>query len=417
MASSQSHFAARLRVLRQPGVAWYTLSCGLATFAFGLSYVAMAWFLVQRYNSVAAMAIMMVCFWAPNVLLGPFFGVLADRFNRKKLLLIANGSRAVAFILFAIALKYLDGTVGVYLLSCVSGISAALYTPTAIPFVCELVDKDDLLYANSTIDIVYELGSITGLGSAGIVLAYTSSTFVFSVTALLFIISIIALMLVTYTPHKAEREQRYTIWQQLYRDFVLGLRYLSGKKEIVNVSMIQLCIFVSFMIAPILLAPFARQYLHADAFGFGVIDAALSVGVVIGGLFAPWLAERYGLKKIIWVEFSFMALTYFFFKDTRQVVPAALLYVIIGFCYSSWPLIITRVQTITDVNFQGRVQSLFFTLSGLTTIVTYSLFYFANDFIAIPHFYYIEIALSLVGIILVLKSTGFVDSETNHLAK
>ncbi len=88
----------RLQLLSQLSFRWYFVSCLLATFGSGLSYVTLSWLILQADNSVAAVSILMLCFWVPTILLGPFLGVIADRYSRKWLMVGGNAIRGIVLI-------------------------------------------------------------------------------------------------------------------------------------------------------------------------------------------------------------------------------------------------------------------------------------------------------------------------------
>ena len=74
-----SHFKKRLQLLSIPAFRWYVVGCFLATFGGGLSYIAIVWLALSAHNSINAVANLMICFWLPGVICGPFMGVIVDR--------------------------------------------------------------------------------------------------------------------------------------------------------------------------------------------------------------------------------------------------------------------------------------------------------------------------------------------------
>ena len=111
----------------------YLLSCALATTGGGLTYIALSWLALQDYNSVSSVAVSMLCFWLPGVLLGPFMGVVVDRVKSRNLLLIfSNWSRALALTGFGIAFYYHQSLIGIYCLAFILGTLFSIYIPALL---------------------------------------------------------------------------------------------------------------------------------------------------------------------------------------------------------------------------------------------------------------------------------------------
>ena len=83
------------------------------------------------------------------------------------------------------------------------------------------------------------------------------------------------------------------------------MKYLFSNKQALVVYFAQLFFILIFMTAPVLLAPFAKNILHANAAEFGQIEATLTIGVVVGGIVITYLAEKIGFNKILlWCTFA-----------------------------------------------------------------------------------------------------------------
>ena len=78
----------------------------------------------------------------------------------------------MALLIFGGVLYYTHSLNGLYVLGAVLGLLFSIYLPAAGRLVREMVPDEMLLYANATIDMMYEVGNIAGMGSAGILIAY-----------------------------------------------------------------------------------------------------------------------------------------------------------------------------------------------------------------------------------------------------
>jgi MFS transporter, DHA3 family, macrolide efflux protein len=393
-----SYIQNRLKLFSNRSFSLYVASCALAMYGNGLTYIIMTWVLMRYQSSVSAVAILMSCFWLPNIVLGPIFGVYVDRLNRKHLLVIANGLRCVILLIFSLVLSRRLNALMIYGLAFITGTILSLYIPAAMSLVREIVPKSKLLYANATVDIAYELGAVIGMGTAGIVLALTSIETCFFINAACYGVATGFMLFIKHTSQI--RTKRKT---SILKDFMLGWRYVLHKIPLLLIYTVQMLFFVSYMTAPVLLAPFAKTILHTTVGQFGWIEAAMSLGAVVGGVLSPYFAEKYGFTKVMVVEALLAAMSFILFSHNFYIPMSVLLYFFIGFSFSAWPLLITYAQDMTSLRFQGRVQSLFNSISGVMILLFYLLLGKADHLFAITQLYWGEVLLMVFGsIILVL---------------
>ena len=109
---------------------------------------------------------MMFCMWLPSILFGPIFGICADRYNRKNLMIMSNMIRGLAIIGFVI-IYHLGLPTNIFILTVLLGVFVSFYMPAAVPMISSIVPENDLMNANATVDMLYELGTIIGMGISG----------------------------------------------------------------------------------------------------------------------------------------------------------------------------------------------------------------------------------------------------------
>lgn len=373
----------------------FTLSCALAMFGNGLTYIIMVWALMHFDTSIVSTATLMACFWLPNVVLGPFFGVLADRWNRKRLLLGANSARALALFIFAfLAGRYMSAT-AIFILSAIIGTLLAVYIPVSMSFVRELVQEEDLLTGNAMVDIAYEIGAVAGMGGAGFILAATSFADCFFINGLCYLAATLMLVKIPYRKRAGNSFNHPGFWRQ----FSEGAKYIGKRTSLLLIYLTQGLFFVSYMTAPVLLAPYAKTILHANVSEFGWLESMLSIGIILGGVFTPWLASLFSMYRIIFAQILLGIAGFFLFSHTTNVNLAIFYHFLIGLSFSSWALLTTLAQEMTEIEYQGRVQSLFNSVSGIVIILFYYLLAHWHD-IPVTKLYSGEVMLLLMAMIL-----------------
>jgi MFS family permease len=368
----------------------------------GLGYIAMSWIVVTYHDNVTAMAILMACFWGPNVVMGPLMGVLADRLSRKWLIFTSNFIRSVLYIGFSIYLKSHFNVNTVYFLMLFTGIAFSIYYSSAFGFLRELVPEKELMYANTTIDIVYEIGNVLGMGFAGLLIAWTSAETAIFLNGLAFVIATLTILIIPKKSlyHGGEKTKQSIRFIPDFRD---GMHYLLARKKLMSIYLIQLLIFMTFTTAPLLLLPFSKIVLNATAEQFGLIEASASVGIVLGGILMPWIAETLGMVKTLLFFSSMLCLVFSVFGYNHIIDIAILLYFIIGFSGAVWPLIISKAQTLTALSFQGRVQSTYNSLSGVLTLLFYFGIGWIGKYVHIAHLYWFEVLITVIAIFFLIR--------------
>jgi len=390
-----SHIRRRARLFLAQPFRWFIISSLFATLGNGLAYIAMTWLILQADNSVAAIAILMICFWLPSIILGPWAGVIVDKYSRKFIAILSTSLRALVLILFPFISAAHLSAFAIYCLAALMGSLMSIYNPASMALIREIVAEKDLLYANTSLDITYELGHVIGMGSAGFIISYFSSELAIMLNGLLFIIATLALLWM-----QPAQFLKTTVSQEAlsaYQDLLKGAEYLVKNKLLSMLYFIQLLIMVIFMTTPILLAPFAKNILHANVIQFGQIEAALSVGIVIGGLFLPYYAERYRAPLVIAGSTIIAGICFIIFGICRDIWLAEVIYFIIGICLASWAIVITKAQELTDIRFQGRVQASFNALAGIGILTVYLLMYYLGDKLSIIHLYIFESLIAFLA--------------------
>ena len=142
-----------------------------------MGYIVLTWHVLSfHHNPLISSMLISLSFWAPSVLLSPLAGVIVDRYSRKRIIIIANVTRALAFIAIAITMLRNDALWLCCLSNLMNGIIFTVLGPATMAFVREIVPNDKLLAGNSTIDMAIQLSTIVGMGGAGLLIMLLSTT-------------------------------------------------------------------------------------------------------------------------------------------------------------------------------------------------------------------------------------------------
>jgi MFS family permease len=327
-----------------------------------LQQTAIAWLVYRITGSAASLGLVLAAGGVPSLLLGPWGGSIADRFDLRKLLLgtqLAFGLLAAALWASAVAGKASVGlvvTIGV-----VGGFIQIVDSPARQAFVSSLVPPSDLASALSLNGVVMNSARVVGPAVAGALIATVGTTPCFAVNAVSYLAVIIALIAVhPLTPRRPAGPHSGGVRA--------GLKYARGRQQLwlplVMMSLIGLFAFNFQVVLPV----FASKDFHGTGGTYGLMSTMLSVGSVAGSLSVGLIRHP---RRIYLVA---AALAFGVCLGATAAAPdvpvACVLLVATGaaaFCFVT--LTSTTLQLHASPAFRGRIVALFvFVYLGTTPI-------------------------------------------------
>jgi MFS family permease len=250
--------------------------------------VAQDWLVLSLTNSGTALGIVTALQFGPSLLLGPLGGVLADRGDKRRILLGTQSALALA----ALVLGVLDvaGVVQywhVLVLATALGVISAIDMPVRQSFVIEMVGRDDLTNAVALNSTIFNSGRIIGPALAGVLISAVGTGWAFIGNAASSIAVLAGLLLMRVdelfpsTPVLRARGQ--------LRE---GLRYVRARRDLM-LTMILISVFGTFGLNfAITCALMAKQVFHHGASGYGLLSTSLAVGAFFGAILATRRTKR-----------------------------------------------------------------------------------------------------------------------------
>jgi len=250
--------------------------------------VAQDWLVLELTNSGTALGIVTALQFAPSLLLGLWGGMLADRYDKRKLLLITQ--TALALVALLLGLLVVGGVVQywhVLGLAAALGVITAVDTPVRQSFVVEMVGKEDLANAVAINATIFNAGRVLGPAIAGVMIAGLGTGVVFLVNAASSVGVLVALSLMR-TAELSPSPQLQRAKGQL-RD---GVRYVRGRADLM-LTMILVFVLGTFGLNfQLTTALLAKQVFHRSATGYGLLSTALAVGACAGAVLATRRVRR-----------------------------------------------------------------------------------------------------------------------------
>jgi MFS family permease len=247
--------------------------------------IAQSWLVLQLTGSATALGLVVALQTLPVLLLGPYGGVIADRLDKRRLMMVLQTVMAAQALLLGVLT--ITGAVQlwhVYVLAVLLGLVTCFENPARQSFVLEMVGPDDLRNAVSLNSVLVNVARAVGPAIAGIIIATGGIGLCFLLNAASFgavVTSLARLDVATLLPAppaaRAPRQLRE------------GLTYVRRTPELaVPLAMMALvgCLAFEFrVVLPIV----ASETFAGDARTYGFLTAAMGAGAVLGGL---WTAAR-----------------------------------------------------------------------------------------------------------------------------
>ncbi|HAS73498.1 MAG TPA: MFS transporter [Clostridiales bacterium UBA8960] len=295
---------------------------------FGTSLVqyAILWYITLGTQSGVMMMISVVVGFLPTFFLAPFAGVWADRFDRKKLIIIAD--LAIALTTLIAAILFWSGHDGLWILFTMSGIRAfgtAVQTPAVGAFLPQIVPEDKLMRVNGINGSLQSIIMIASPMISGALLTFSPISTIFMIDVVTAVIAVSILVVLKVAPHAKALEKGKIDY---FSDLKEGVKYVREHSFLTR-FFIFTAFFNIFITPAATLTPLqtARTF-GADVWRLTAIEIAFSVGMLFGGIIiASWggfknrmlsmaiatfilggLTVALGLVPIFWIYVALMAL-------------------------------------------------------------------------------------------------------------
>ena len=349
-------FKHTLRALRHRNYQLFFLGQTLSIIGNWVQQIAMAWLVYRMTESAWLLGVTGFAGQIAILVLAPFGGLWADRFNRHRLLLITQALSAVPPLVLAI-LGY-SGMIEVWhvvVMALLAGIINAIDTPIRLTFTTGLVPREDLPSAIAMNALMQSIGRMIGPTVAGVLLAISTEAFCFVVNTLSKVIIVSTVVLMTVAPQIISKATA-SPWQQL-RD---GIQYAW---ELIPVRwLLPMVATISFMVTPYqtLMPIFAAEVFKGDATLLGFLMAAAGCGGVVGMLALASRRDVRGLTR--WVLFASLAagISVIVFALSPWLPLSLLAIAFTGFgIVVNGMSVSTMIQTIVDDRMRGRVMGIF----------------------------------------------------------
>ena len=346
-----------IRALRHRNYRLFFAGQGISLIGTWMQRIAMGWLVYRLTNSAFLLGLVGFTGQIPIFLLTPFAGVLADRLNRHRMLVVTQTLAMMQAL--ALALLILTGTIAVWhivSLSIFLGFVDALDMPVRQSFLVEMIEnREDLGNAIALNSSIVNSARLIGPSIAGILIAYVGEGVCFLLNGISYLAVIASLLAMKIVARRIETPKT-----DILQGVKEGFSYAFGFSPIRSVLLLISLVSLLGMPLTVLMPVFARDILHGDSHTLGFLMGASGTGALLGAMYLASRRSILGLEKWTALACGIFGVGLIIFSQSRNFFFSLLLMFTTGF-----GMMVqnasgnTLLQAVVDEDKRGRVMSLY----------------------------------------------------------
>jgi MFS family permease len=357
-------------ILQERALRFVLLANVVSMLGSGMNAAAVAWHILQATHSEVALGTLVVLQTLPAMLLLPFTGVMIDREDRRRLVMMLDATRAV--IILTVSILAFRGKAQLWQLYLMNTLVAAgfwMFWPTITALIQELTPDGQFVEANTFLLAGIQGGWLMAGAVVGFVYNHIGLGGVLLIDFTTYVVSFLCYFGVRKGKHvvprpaelradlvAAERAEK-RFWHELWE----GIQFLRDHPAVVLLGL-SWALFLGAMLTGVVVTPsLSDRVFHAGAVGYGWLNAGWGVGAFLSALYAPKLIARLGSRMAIAVSMAFLA-SFMTLSPFARILPVAvLLYGVMGSARGvSGVAMNTSLMEQVPKHFMGRVQNTFY---------------------------------------------------------
>jgi len=324
--------------------------------------VAQSWLVYRLTHSELLLGTAWFCAQIAVFALGPLGGIAADRFSRRKVVIVTQTlSMVQAFVLAALTLTGRVQVWHVLVLAGLLGVINAFDMPGRQALVIQMTSRKDLINAISLNSAVFNAARVVGPAVAGLLLAVVGEGTCFLINGFSFLAVIVSLTAMRI-PHGEPRKHA-----PMWRHLVDGFRYAANHSAVRRVLALMGAATLAGMPGLVLMPFFADDIFHRGSRGLGILMGAMGIGAVVGTLVLARRTRLSGLGKVMVISGLTTGACYLAFAFSPSFYLSLALMPLIGYSVMrQMASANTTIQTLIPDEYRGRIMALYsMTVVGL----------------------------------------------------
>jgi len=342
----------------------------------GLTIFALGVYVYQQTHLVSSYTFILLCVFIPPFILKPFGGILADRYDRRLMMLIGDlGATLGLLFIFFIMLRGNVQLWQIYLGIAISSIFSAFQDPAFKALITDLLPEDQYAKASGLMQLASSAQHLISPFIAGILLTIINIKFIFIIDISTFLIASIIIIWIRKTLQAVKAEQPK---QNFMADFKEGITEFSRNKGVIWLVGITMAVLFFVGLLQSLLIPLLLSLTSPKL--AGITQSVSASGMLVGSLFIGLFGSKNKHVKILSISLFLAGL----FFANLGLSTSIIFIIIVGFMFfASLPFINTSIEVLIRMNIdnrkQGRVWSIISTITYFGSIVAFVVAGFLAD--------------------------------------
>jgi DHA3 family macrolide efflux protein-like MFS transporter len=265
---------------------FFTIFAGQSLSLFGSSLVqfALVWYLTQQTGSATILATATLVAMLPQILLGPFVGALVDRWNRRVVMIVADGAIALATLVLAgLFWAGLAQVWHIYVILLIRSLGGAFHWPAMSASTSLMVPKEQLARVAGMQQTLHGLVSMVAPPTGAVLIGLITTQGVLAIDVVTALIAIIPLIFIAIPQPVRQRNENETQKTSYWQDVKEGFTYVAAWPGLL--AILVMAVLINFLLTPAgsLMPLLVTKHFGLGALELGFTDTLWGVGMIAGG--------------------------------------------------------------------------------------------------------------------------------------
>ena len=336
----------------------------------GMNAAAVAWFLLKTTHSETTLGTLAVFQTLPAMLMLPFTGVIIDREDRRRLVMMLDAARAI--IILTVSILAFRGKAQVWELYLMATLVAAgfwMFWPTITALIRELTPDEEFVHANTFLLAGVQGGWLMAGAVVGFMYEHVGLGGVLLIDFSTYVFSFLCYLLVRKGKHVVPRpaELRADIIaaegqaERFWREMKEGIHFLRDKRSVIFLGASWALFLGAMSTGGVVTPSLSDRVFHAGAKGYGWLNAGWGSGAFLSALYAPQIIAKAGWRRAIAISMGILAICMILAPYSLFLAAAVIIYAIMGSGRGvSGIAMNTSLMEQVPNHFMGRVQNIFY---------------------------------------------------------
>jgi MFS family permease len=356
----------------------------------GMNSAGVTWFLLQKTHSEVALGGLLMLQTIPALMILPFTGVVIDREDRRRLLMVLDAVRGLAILWVAIqAYRGMASLWEVYLMAMIVAAGFWMFWPTINALIQELTPDSHFVHSNSFLLAGVQGGWLVAGAMVGFVYNKIGLSGVLFIDFASYVLSFTCYLFVRKGRHTVAVADEAMVHESAVAKFIHelkeGIGYIKVRPRLLLLGTAWALFMGGMLTQGVITAPFSDRILKSGAVGYGWLNAGWAIGAFMGAIYTPKLLRNSGHRRAIGISMALLGLSLIalpFLGTHAHALEVSLalavcvaVYCLMGCCRALGGVAITStMMELVPKHFMGRVQNTFYFLGtslqlGLSFVV------------------------------------------------